>query len=62
MKITNEYNHFDEVYLISDAEQNKRVVVQINILPKDLIVYVLSCNGEITEHYEEEITRQRCVI
>lgn len=62
MKITNEYNHFDEVYLISDSEQNKRVVVQINILPKNLIVYVLSCNGDFSEHYEEEMTKEKCVI
>ena len=62
MKIANEFNHFDEVYLISDAEQNKRVVVQINVLPNNLIVYVLSCNGDFSEHYEEEMMKDKQVI
>lgn len=62
MKINNEYNHFDEVYLISDNDQYKRIVIEIKILPNNLLVYILSCNGEFSEHYENELTKEKGVI
>lgn len=62
MKIQNEYTHFQEVYLINDTDQLMRQVVQINILPGGLLIYVLSCAGECTEHYAEEISATKNVI
>lgn len=62
MKIPNKYDHFDEVYLVSDADQFKRVVIEIKILPGGLLVYTLSCNGDFSEHYEAELSKERAVV
>lgn len=62
MKVSTEFNHFDIVYLIPDADQFQRMVIEIKILPSNLVVYVCSCNGEFSEHYEEELTKDKGVI
>jgi len=59
MKIATKLDHFDEVYLIADADQFVRMVIEIKILPGGLLVYILSCNGEFSEHYEGEISKER---
>ena len=62
MKINNKYNHFDEVYLVADSDQNLRLVIEIKILPTNLLIYILSCNGEFSEHYEDELSKEKSVI
>jgi hypothetical protein len=60
-KINNKFSMFQFVYIVSDYDQFRRQVVQINILPGQELVYVLSCNGETTEHYESEISEEAAV-
>ncbi len=43
------------VYLKTDIEQRKRMVININILPSGL-QYLLSFGAHATWHYEMEIT------
>ena len=62
MKVETEFKHFDIVYLIPDADQFQRMIVSINVLPGNKITYVCSCNGEFSEHYEEELTKDKGVI
>ncbi len=62
MKVATQFNHFDIVYLIPDSDHLQRMVIEIKILPGGLILYILSCNGEFSEHYEEELTKDKGVI
>jgi hypothetical protein len=62
LKIENKFSMFQLVYLISDSDQHKRQVVHIILNPGKSLSYILSCNGESSEHYEEEITAERQVM
>jgi hypothetical protein len=62
MKVANEYDIRQEVFLISDSEQLVRQVVYIVILDGGLIQYGLSCNGGVTDHYQFEITDSKNVV
>lgn len=56
MKITTKYDHFQNVYIASDPEQQQRQVVEMIILPTSLIVYKVRLGIEESEHYEGELT------
>lgn len=58
MVIDNKYNLGDIVYLITDEEQEKRIVTQIKLFPGGLI-YQLAIGNEHSEHYEIEISKEK---
>lgn len=60
--LKHEFELFQLVYLVNDFDQFVRQVVQINLLPGEVIVYVLSCNGETSEHYEEELSKDKIIV
>ena len=62
LKINNLFKHRQIVYLIADSEQIKRMVVYICLYDEGLIAYGLSAQGELSEHYEFEITADKQVI
>lgn len=47
------------VYLNTDIEQYPRCVTGYKIRPGGLIIYMLSCEGEETSHYDIEITKEK---
>lgn len=58
LKINNQWTHGDAVYLVTDPEQQPRVVTKIGIWPGGLLSYVLGFNGEESEHFEFEISTE----
>ena len=50
-----EYNIGDEVFLITDEEQKKRIITGILLTMKD-VIYYLSCSTNETKHYSFEIS------
>ena len=58
MKITTKYNIEDIVYLVTDSEQQERVIISISIHPNNLIMYSLMCGVEASDHYEFEISEK----
>lgn len=60
--IKNKFKIFQFVYVVSDSEQHRRQIVQINIMPGNELVYILSCNAEESEHYESELSDTKDVI
>lgn len=61
LSIKNKFNLFQEVYVASDTDQNLHQVVQINVLPGNMLMYLLRCDGDTSEHYEEEILKDKRV-
>lgn len=55
MKFESKYGLLQTVYLVHDPEQIPRMIVQISFGPNN-VFYALSCGGEATEHYEQEIS------
>lgn len=60
MTIRNEFKFGDLVYVVSDNEQLVRQVVRI-IVDDNGFTYELTCNGELSEHYPFEVTRDKTV-
>lgn len=61
-KITNipvSYNIGEEVYLITDSEQETRIVTGILLKPNKLVMYELACCEDISYHYAFEITKEK---
>ncbi|MDP3561716.1 MAG: hypothetical protein Q8R83_06035 [Legionellaceae bacterium] len=56
---TTKYTFGDIVYLITDCEQEERMVTDIKISPGPQVVYCLTCGTAHTEHYEMEISSRR---
>lgn len=57
VKLELDYDFGDEVYLSTDTEALKRMVVEIRILPGGTAIYTLACGDmEPTEHHACEIT------
>lgn len=62
IKIELDYDHGDEVYLKTDPEALKRIVVEITLLPGPTARYLLSCGGqEPSYHYAVEMTETKPV-
>ena len=49
------------VYLKTDKEQLKRMIVQISIMPNGLM-YELGCNGNSSFHYDFEFSNEKDVL
>tara|TARA_R110000744_G_scaffold124042_3_gene229478 strand:+ start:2437 stop:2622 length:186 start_codon:yes stop_codon:yes gene_type:complete len=58
MKIDNEYDIKQKVYLITDVEQLERIVTGINIRETSM-TYELSCGTQTTFHIGFEISEQK---
>lgn len=56
MNIKNKFEIGQEVYIITDREQNKGFVTSIIVRPNNLLVYQVSSSIDISEHYDFEIT------
>ena len=59
MVINNKYDFGDIVYLKTDPEQNKRVVVGINVTPNGDILYRISQGTINSDHYDFEISEEK---
>lgn len=55
VRIELDFDIGDTVYLKTDPDLYPRIVVEIKLLPNDLAVYLVSCNGETTDHYGFEL-------
>jgi len=55
MRIRTKYDFGQTVYLITDTEQEKRLVTSITLNPGN-VVYQLSCGTTASSHYEFEIS------
>lgn len=62
LKVNNQFKHRQLVYLIADSEQIQRMVIYIVLYDEGLIGYGLSANGDVSDHYEFEISAERQII
>ncbi len=58
MIIKNKFDFGDAVYLVTDNEQNKRLVTGISVYPTGILYRLVSYTTE-TWHYEFEISVER---
>ena len=61
LTIKNKFNIGDFVYLSSDADQYKGLIVFIQINPNGLM-YGVSYAGEISLHFEIELSLEKAVV
>lgn len=61
MTIQSEYSFGDIVYLKTDKNQDKRIVVLIQADPTG-IIYQLACGVDKSFHYAIEISREKDVL
>jgi len=54
-----EFDIKDRVYLITDPDQDKRIVTGILIKPNKTIMYELTYREDISYHYAFEITNDK---
>jgi hypothetical protein len=54
-----EFQYGEIVYLIHDSEQIPRMVINLTIFP--ILTYTLKAGTECSDHYEEEISREKLV-
>lgn len=59
MFINNKYEIEDIVFLKTDIEQMERMIVEIEVLPNQHLLYKLSCGTQFTTHYECELSKDR---
>lgn len=62
MVIKNTFNLGDEVYLKTDTDQKKRLIVGLSININGSILYRLVCGTEDDYHYEQEISETKDVV
>jgi hypothetical protein len=62
VRIDNEYNIGDPVYLKHDVDQLERQVVRIIVNPALVLQYDLACGEEASTHYYFEISKDKKVI
>lgn len=60
MKIENNFEIRQIVYLKHDIEQLPRMITAIKINPYD-ITYELACGTDVTSHYDFEIYKEKTV-
>ena len=63
MKVTLnvEYTYGDVVYIITDSEQEKGIIVGYEILPGDLIKYRVNSENYTTTFFDFEISSDKTV-
>lgn len=59
--IDNKYTIGDAVYLIHDPDQHMRIITAVKINPGYHVIYELSIAGQVTAHYEIELTSEKTV-
>lgn len=62
MIIDNKYNIGDEVYLKTDIDQHKRLIIGIWITSVSSIIYELAQGVEKSWHTEQEITKEKTLV
>lgn len=62
MIIENKFDIGQEVYLVTDENQNKKLVTGLRVCPKGAIIYYLSQNAVISEHYDFEISNEKNIV
>ena len=61
MRIDTQFSIGDMVFLTTDPEQKRRVVLAITIAGFGL-AYSLACGTEVSDHYEFEISNKKDVL
>lgn len=61
MKLNNKFNLGDHVYLTTDPDQLRRIVIAIQVSLNGLL-YLLACGDSSCWHYEIEISNERDVL
>lgn len=62
MIIENKHEIGDTVYLVTDEDQKKRIVVSIWVKPGNNILYELSQGNCSSYHYEFELSAEKDVL
>lgn len=62
MTITTTYSNGQIVYLLTDREQQERIITCIQIAPGNSVSYQLSCGSQSSWHYECEIVSNQDVL
>lgn len=62
MMISTKFDFGDIVYLVTDEEQQGRMVTGIVIYPGNIILYTLSCGQVNSNHYEFEIIAEKNIL
>lgn len=60
MRINNKFSLEDVVYLVTDSEQTPHIITGIIVHPGGL-TYMASTGGEVTEHYDFELSYEKTV-
>lgn len=61
MRIENKFTHGQEVYLVTDPEQNKRLIYGIVVYENDLL-YKVAFGTTISEHYTFELSADADIV
>lgn len=62
VRIELDFDHGDEVYLVTEPEPVKRLVTGIRLMPQGLAMYTVSLGDlEPTEHYAFELSATKPV-
>lgn len=61
MKINNQFEIGETVYLVTDPEQLRRQILFLHVF-KDDITYEVGCGTEHSEHHAFEISRERDLV
>jgi hypothetical protein len=56
--IDNKYELGEIVYLITDEDQRKRVVISIFVTPENCIMYEVQNGINFSRHYDFELSRE----
>jgi hypothetical protein len=59
MIIDCKYDLGDIVYLKTDVEQLPRMVTEICIQPKNVVIYCLNAGPSVSKHYDFEFTTEK---
>lgn len=62
MKINNEFNFGDIVYLKTDIDQKPRIVMAMEIYLEGEILYKVGCGTLHSYHYALELSRDRDIL
>lgn len=62
MKINNEFDFGEILYLKTDIHQNPRMLIAIEVYPDGELLYKLISGTSVSYHYAMEITREKDVV
>lgn len=62
INISVDYNIGDRVYLITDSDQQIRVVTGVLLRPGKIVMYELSCCEDVSYHFSFEIDNNKSII